>query len=70
MTTYEAVEIVEGYSDSSSEEQTIEAWQFLINSGVCWKLQGWYGRTAEQLIYAGVCYKPETLNNPTCPNVQ
>lgn len=38
------------------EESTIELFQDLINSGLCWQLQGFYGRTAANLIESGVCH--------------
>jgi hypothetical protein len=42
-------------SDESTEYETIQAFQHLINSGVVWRLQGWYGRMAHHLIQSGVC---------------
>ena len=33
----------------------IQAWQFLIDTGVVWQLQGWFGRTAVTLITNGTC---------------
>lgn len=36
------------------EDETIEFFQQLVNSGLAWKLQGSYGRTAEALIDAGL----------------
>jgi hypothetical protein len=55
MDTYTAVGIAEGFIESEGEEQTIEAWQTLIDTGLAWKLQGWFGRIATDLIMRGVC---------------
>ncbi len=55
MDAYTAVGIAEGFIESESEEQTIEAWQTLINTGLVWSLQGWFGRTARTLIDNGIC---------------
>jgi hypothetical protein len=38
------------------EQETIELFQELIDSGMAWKLQGFYGRTAKHLIDIGVCH--------------
>jgi len=54
MDNYTAVGIAEGFIESDNENQTIEAWQHLINTGLAWQLQGFFGRTATQLIEAGV----------------
>ena len=59
MSTYEATGIAEGFIEPESEEQVIEAWQHLIDTGMAWKLQGWFGRNAMRLIEAGVCTMPE-----------
>ena len=56
--SYNAVGIAEGFIEADSEEQVIEAWQYLIDSGLAWKLQGWFGRTANQLIEEGYCSAP------------
>ena len=55
MDAYTACMICEGV-DEASEEKQIEAWQFLIDNGTVWKLQGFYGRTAKRLIDAGICH--------------
>ena len=34
-------------------EATIELFQSLLDSGLCWKLQGSYGRMAKVLLDAG-----------------
>lgn len=59
MTNYEAVSIAEGFCGyEPTETEQVEAWQHLINTGLAWTLQGWFGRTAEQLIEQGVCSVP------------
>lgn len=59
MTTFEATMIAEGNWELAGyepdEETQIDAWQVLIDSGLCWQLQGWFGRQAVALIEAGVC---------------
>ena len=37
------------------EEGIIDMFQELINSGMAWKMQGSYGRTAKALLDAGYC---------------
>jgi hypothetical protein len=51
--TFDAVNIIE--DGSYDQNLTIEAWQHLIDSGVVWSLQGWFGRTAAWLIESGIC---------------
>lgn len=51
--TLTAIDIIEGIDDSSFEEQ-LKAWQALVDTGLVWQLQGWYGRTANQLIEEGL----------------
>ncbi len=61
MTPYLAVAIAEGFcgGEGASEDEQIEAWQYLINTGLCWTLQGWFGRQAQALIDAGICSPAE-----------
>jgi len=59
LTLLEAIEIAEGISEVS-EEKYIGAWQYLIDSGAAWKLQGFFGRTAASMIQNGLCYYPTT----------
>jgi hypothetical protein len=54
MTPFEAVLLIEAGEDDA--ELTLEAWQILIDSGLVWQLQGYYGRTASALIAEGLCF--------------
>ena len=57
MSNLEAIDIAEGYTDAESEEQYIAAWQQLIDPGLAWSLQGWFGRQAIRMIAAGLCHE-------------
>lgn len=37
-----------------TEDETVELFQELVDSGLVWDLQGSYGRTAKALIEAGL----------------
>ena len=54
MTQFDAIGIAEGFVECDSEEQYLEAWQYLVDTGLAWSLQGWFGRTARDLIDAGL----------------
>ena len=57
--TYKAIGIIEGFEQipEGVSEYTAHtmAWQYLIDTGVVWTLQGMYGRTARELIARGTC---------------
>jgi hypothetical protein len=54
MDNYMAVGIAEGFEAAESEEQVIEAWQYLHDTGLAYRLQGWFGRQAQSLLASGV----------------
>lgn len=54
MDSFTATGLAEGFIEADSEEQVIEAWQYLVDTGLAWRLQGWFGRTAQHLINEGV----------------
>ena len=55
MDNYTATMIAEGVQDTASEEQYVEAWQQLHDTGLAYQLQGWFGKTANSLIKLGLC---------------
>lgn len=56
MTPFLATSIAEGFcgGEDASEDEKHDAWQYLVDSGQCWHLQGWFGRVAMDLIERGV----------------
>ena len=56
MDNFTAVSIAEGLEEASEDEQ-LEAWQHLIDTGLAWQLQGSFGRQAAALIEAGHCHR-------------
>ena len=51
---FTAIGLAEGFIESESEEQVTAAWQHLFDTGLCFRLQGWFGRTALSLVEQGV----------------
>ena len=50
---YLATGLAEGF-EQGTEQEVIAAWQYLHDTGLAYKLQGWFGRTAQSLIQQGV----------------
>lgn len=62
---YDYVAAIMAYEDGSlSAEDTIVLFQYLVDSGLAWSLQGAYGRVAVAMIKAGTIepYMPERLS--------
>ena len=53
---YLATSLAEGFEQGTKEE-VIAAWQYLHDTGLAYKLQGWFGRTAKNLIILGIINK-------------
>ena len=64
MTAHNAIGLAEGFIESESEEQVIEAWQYLLDVGLVWQLQGWFGRTAVAMIKEGILEVKDAEDNP------
>jgi hypothetical protein len=56
MDAYNATGIAEGWIDAESEEQVIEAWQYLHDTRLAYGLQGHFGRTAQRLLAEGIIH--------------
>ena len=64
MDSYTACSIAEGFSgEDNSKEEVLTAWQWLVDTGTCWHLQGWYGRNATALVEEGIIAPPIESHN-------
>lgn len=50
--------ILEYEGGDLEEDEIIEGFQYLVDTGLAWQLQGHYGRTAEALIQQGLVTAP------------
>lgn len=55
-TYYNAIAVAEGFTEKEgiSKEDTVEAWAYIIANKLYEGLQGWFGRTCQDLIDFGV----------------
>ena len=51
---YTAVGLAEGFIESNSEEEIIAAWQYIYDNDLWQTLQGWFGRTVNDLLKQGI----------------
>jgi len=49
--------IMQWEEGNMTQEEAVEFFQGLIDSGLAWQLQGTYGRTAKRLIEDGLCHE-------------
>lgn len=62
MNSYRACAIIERFCDDEpSPSEKISAWAYLIQTGDCWRLQGFYGRFATTLIDNGIISPDGTI---------
>ena len=59
LTPYLATAYAEGFceGEDATIDEEIAAWQYLVDTGLAWKLQGWFGRNAAALIEEGIIKK-------------
>jgi hypothetical protein len=55
--------IIEFETGEATEEQVIELFQYLVDTGLAWSLQGSYGRIAQNWIENGLIRKPNEKNS-------
>tara|TARA_Y100001963_G_scaffold92422_1_gene127226 strand:- start:1456 stop:1677 length:222 start_codon:yes stop_codon:yes gene_type:complete len=71
MTDYRAIGIAEGFIECTKDAEYFAAWQHLIDTGLVWELQGWFGRRAQELIRHGACTpSSQPLDNLSVDNSQ
>ena len=63
LSAFRAVGLAEGFEDGT-EDEVIEAWQYLVNTGLAWQLQGAFGRQAQAMIDAGIISAPQRKSAP------
>jgi hypothetical protein len=65
MTSYRATGLAEGFEEPEAKTpkqkqvEELSAWQYLVDTGQVWGLQGWFGRSASDLLKQGVIKYPK-----------
>jgi hypothetical protein len=62
--SYLATAYAEGFceGEDATNTQQLEAWAYLIMTGLCWSLQGQFGRNASNLIDSGIITRAGVIN--------
>jgi len=61
ITSYLAIAYAEGFEEASDED-TLKAWSYLCGTRIGFSLQGWFGRTINDLIVNNVLELDGTIN--------
>ena len=69
MTDSEAIDIAQGYTETEDLETYTMAWQHLIDTGLAWCLQGWFGRMAMRMVRGGYCTLPVAHSQHSSENI-
>lgn len=64
-TSYLATAYAEGFceGEGATREEQFQAWAYLIKTGLVWGLQGFFGRTATNLIENGIITREGELTD-------
>ena len=54
MDNYTAIGLAEGFVEAQSDEQVIEAWQYIYDHKLYLSLRGFFGRRVKAMLDAGV----------------
>lgn len=52
MTSIRAIQLIKGQEEGSAND-ILEAWQYAYDTGMIYRMEGWYGRKMLSLINAG-----------------
>jgi hypothetical protein len=55
--------IIAWESGELSDDETVELFQHLVDTGDAWRLQGMYGRQASAMLEAGLIHPPKNKNS-------